>query len=151
PPRDALTWAIVEEPEMALHPRAIAATMAFVLELIRRGYRVALSTHSTHVLDVAWGLSRLQEHGGQPTDVLDMLGLPRTKASRDMAEQALDAHVRVYAFARDRAVQDISRLDPSSDDATEADWAGITGFSENVASVISAVVRRTWRAEAPPE
>ncbi|MEW6755646.1 MAG: AAA family ATPase, partial [Candidatus Latescibacterota bacterium] len=50
--RDVLEWVVVEEPEMGLHPEAISVVMLVVLELLWRGYRVVLSTHSPHVLDV---------------------------------------------------------------------------------------------------
>ena len=41
---------------MGLHPQGIATAMLLVLELLRRGYKVVLSTHSTVVLDMVWAL-----------------------------------------------------------------------------------------------
>ena len=40
--------------EMGLHPRAIAVVMLMVFELMARGYRVCISTHSPQVLDAVW-------------------------------------------------------------------------------------------------
>ena len=143
--RGALEWAIIEEPEMGLHPRAIAATMAFVVELLRRQYRVVLSTHSTQVLDVIWGLRTLSELGGTPKDVAELLDVPETQATKKAAEQALGADYRTYYFERGAPVRDISALDPMSDDPETAGWGGLTAFSERVANVVARVVARSQR------
>ena len=42
--------------EMGRHPRAIDVLMLMTLELVVRGYRVCLSTHSPQVLEVLWAL-----------------------------------------------------------------------------------------------
>lgn len=139
--RDDLEWVVIEELEMGLHPRAIAATMAFVMELLRRGYRVALSTHSTQVLDVVWGLHRVAEFGGRPHDVLEMLGLPRSRAAMDAAAAALTADRRVYYFESGQLVRDISDLDPLAEDDATAGWGGLSQFSERVARTVSRLAR----------
>lgn len=54
--RGALEWVVIEEPEMGLHPNAVSVVILLILELLQRGYRVCLSTHSTHVLDIVWAL-----------------------------------------------------------------------------------------------
>lgn len=61
PRRELLELAVIEEIEMGLHPQAISAAMLLVLDLLQRGYRVYLSTHSPHVLDVIWALHRFRE------------------------------------------------------------------------------------------
>ena len=60
-PKNGFDWVIIEEPEMGLHPKAIITTMYVVLELIRRGYRVALSTHHPIVVDVLWAIRTLRD------------------------------------------------------------------------------------------
>ncbi len=146
--RGALAWAIIEEPEMGLHPRAIAATMAFVVELLRRQYRVVLSTHFTQVLDVVWGLRTLSELDGTTADVAELLDLHETKPTKAAAQSALVAKHRTYYFDRGEAVRDISDLDPMSDDPTTAGWGGLTAFSERVANVVARAVARSDRTEA---
>lgn len=143
PRRGRLEWAVIEEPEMGLHPRAIAATMAFVLELLRRGYRVALSTHSTQVLDVVWGLRRLQGAKANWEDVLRMIGLDHERGLRRAAERALETSVTTYYLERGVATLDISDLDPLAEDAAEAGWGGLTAFSERVATVVADVMSRS--------
>ena len=61
--RGDLEWVIIEELEMGLHPRAIAVVLLLVLELLWRGYRVCLSSHSPHVLDLVWALQVIKQHG----------------------------------------------------------------------------------------
>ena len=140
--RGRLEWVVIEEPEMGLHPRAIAATMAFVLELLRRRYHVVLSTHSTQVLDVVWGLRRLQAAGAGWTELLRMLGLEHERGLRAAAERSLEASIATYYFERGAPTRDISDLDPLADDAAEAGWGGLTAFSERVATVVADVTSR---------
>lgn len=42
---EPIQWVVIEEPEMGLHTIAVQAVMLLILELMGRGYRVALSTH----------------------------------------------------------------------------------------------------------
>ena len=107
---------------MGLHPNGIGAVLNLVMELRLRGYRICLSTHSPHVLDIIWALRFFQEHGGQARDVLKLLGLASKKKTRNLASAALTSELRTYYFARDGKVRDISDLDPGSDDVAEGGW-----------------------------
>lgn len=138
--RDSLDHVVIEEPEMGLHPKAIQAFMAIVLELMRRGYKVFLSTHSPAVLDVVWGLKTIQQHHGEAEDVMDMLGLPA--ALQEMAEKALHKRITVSYFETGKDVADISRLDLGAEDSAEAGWGGLTSFSGKVGDVVARVVNR---------
>lgn len=119
--------------------------MAFVLELLRRGYRVALSTHSTQVLDVVWGLRRLQSANAGWEDVLRLIGLEHERGLRRAAERALETSVTTYYLERGAPTRDISDLDPLADDAAEAGWGGLTAFLERVATVVAYVMARPAR------
>lgn len=137
---------VIEEPEMGLHPRAIQAFMALVLELMRRGYRVFLSTHSPAVLDVIWGLQTLKSHRGKEQDVRDLLGLPASV--KDMAETALKKRITVSYFQPGEKVIEISQLDPGAESAAESGWGGLTSFSGDIGDVVARVVSRYESAEA---
>ena len=143
PRRDDLNWVVIEEPEMGLHPNGIGAVLNLVMELRLRGYRICLSTHSPHVLDIIWALRFFQENGGQARDVLKLLGLASKKKTRKLAGAALTSVLRTYYFARDGRVRDISDLDPGSDDIAEGGWGGITEFSGRVGDVVADVANRT--------
>ncbi|MBM4087431.1 MAG: ATP-binding protein, partial [Planctomycetes bacterium] len=143
PRRGQLELAVIEEIEMGLHPQAISAAMLLVLDLLQRGYRVCLSTHSPHVLDVVWALRRFRESGADEQLVFDLFGLPSNPESKKLAAAALDPTktTEVYYFERKHGtVQDISQLDPSSDDAAEAGWGGLTEFSGHVGNLVARAV-----------
>lgn len=143
--RDNLGWVVIEEPEMGLHPKAISTFMALVFELLRRGYRVCLSTHSPHVLDVVWALQTLKQHGGTSKDVLRLLGLPSNRAMLAIAGSALEKKVSVQYFKPGVGALDISSLDPGSAQADVAGWGGLTEFTANVGDVVADVIARQAR------
>lgn len=140
--RGSLEWVVIEEPEMGLHPKAISALFALVLELLRRGYRVCLSTHSPHVLDVVWGLQFLKSNGGELQDVHDIFGLRWDTSTIALGQAALRATYKVYSFRRGLPAQDISGLDPTSSSREEAGWGGLSEFSGHVGDVVARVARR---------
>jgi len=133
---------VIEEPEMGLHPNGIGAVLNFVMELLSRGYRVYLSTHSPHVLDIVWALGFFQKNNGEKRDVLKLLGLSPTPKTKQIADTALKSKFRTYYFARDGEVHDISRLDPGSEILAEGGWGGLTEFSGRVGDVVAEVANR---------
>jgi hypothetical protein len=142
PLRDKLRWVVIEELEMGLHPNAITATMALVLELVSRGYKVCLSTHSPHVLDVIWALQFFKDNAGHVKDVLKIFELASNPSTKKLASAALRKVFKVYFFRRGGEVLDISKLDPGSDSPQEAGWGGLSEFSGRVADVVAEVARR---------
>lgn len=140
--RENLKWVVIEELEMGLHPNAISAVLSLVMELLSRGYKVCLSTHSPHVLDVVWALQFMKEHKGNDRDVLKLFDLKSNPGSKQMAASVLEKIYKVYYFKRDGVAQDISNLDPGAEDSAESGWGGLSGFSGHVADVVSAVASR---------
>ena len=139
--RGNLQWVVIEEPEMGLHPKAISAVLLLVLELLSRGYRVCLSTHSPHVLDVAWALKIFQQHNADPKRLLELFGVRNTGPMMSMAKDVLGKDVRVHYFdPASGRTSDISNLDPGAAETTESDWGGLTEFSGRVADVVANVV-----------
>jgi hypothetical protein len=134
---------IIEELEMGLHPEAIETMLVIVLDLLWRGYRVCLSTHSPHVLDLVWALRNLRENNADPKDVLKMLSVRPAPTTLKLAEAALSKSAKVYYFDRDsRVTRDISNLDPGSDERFEAGWGGLTELSNRVAETVAEVASR---------
>jgi hypothetical protein len=139
--RDKIRWVVIEEIEMGLHPRAISVALLLVLELLFRGYRVCLSTHSPQVLEMVWSLQRIRKRGSTK-DVLDLFGLPNEHRNQlfQVAENVLKKDFRVHFFDRDKAtVHEISNLDPTSEDLTEAHWGGLSEFSQQANEVVARV------------
>ena len=139
--RGGIKWVVIEEPEMGLHPRAISTVLLLVLELLSRDYRVCLSTHSPHVLDVVWALRVFQEHRAEPESLLDLFQVERRHDLKKMAAKVLQKRARVFYFdPRSGKTRDISNLDPGARDSAEAGWGGLAEFSGHVADVVADVV-----------
>lgn len=144
PQREGLTWAVIEEPEMGLHPRAISVVLLIVLDLLARGYRVCLSTHSPHVLDLVWALGILQERNARPERLLELFDVQVTPSLRKMAKEAMGKRAKVYFFDRETGrARDISSLDPGASDAVVAEWGGLSEFSSRAGDVVARVVNET--------
>jgi hypothetical protein len=151
PRRAALKWAIIEEPEMGLHTKAITAVLAMVLDLLKRGYRVCIATHSPQVLDAVWAVRNLATAKADPKALLAVFDLPASPELQKVATEVLGKDLRVYAFdTSTREVSDISNLDPDAASPREADWGGLASFSERAnREVAKAVSQEAARAGAP--
>jgi hypothetical protein len=145
PPRKMLKqsdidWVIVEEPEMGLHPQAITVFLLLALDLLWRGYRVVLSTHSPHVLTALWMLRRLKENQARGELVCRAFGVDASQQLQKVASSALTKsyHVHLFAFGDDGKVwsTDISELDPDSDDERISGWGGLTEYSSRFGDAV---------------
>src|SRR6266571_574125 len=88
--RDDIKWVVLEELEMGLHPRAIAVVLLLVLELVARGYRVCLSTHSPQVLDAVWALRHMKEQHASAQAFLSIFEAANTQAMQRLAQKAMN-------------------------------------------------------------
>ena len=140
--REQIEWVVIEEPEMGLHPQGIEAVLLLVLDLMKRGYRVVLATHSPTVLDLVWALQEIKAQHGQEKDIRQLLGLPAGNFAKNLTTALLEKTYKVYFFDRDAPVQDISRLDPGADSEHESLWGGLVGFSSRVGEVVAKVASR---------
>lgn len=127
--RGDIDWVVIEELEMGLHPRAIATVLLIVLELLARGYRVCLSTHSTQVLELVWAWQALRQSKMKPVDLLRLFAAPSSQSLREMATTVMGKSSKVYYFDPSGIVQDITALSPTSDAALEASWGGLLDFT----------------------
>lgn len=140
--KNKLDWIVIEEMEMGLHPNAISTVFLLVLDLLSRGYRVCLSSHSPHVLDIVWALQFIKSKKGTPKDVLSIFDVKSDANTKSLAEAGLTKECRVYFFGRDGEVRDISNLDPGAENTAESGWGGLTEFSSHVGDVVAKVARR---------
>lgn len=138
--RDQVEWVIIEEPEMGLHPKAIQAFLLIVLELMKRGYKVVLSTHSPVVLDLIWSINQIREFGGDEKSIRELFDLNSNPFTKALASNALEKDFRVYYFERGQEVVDISALDPMSDNLLISEWGNLTHFSSRAAETVAKVV-----------
>lgn len=146
--RGALETVIIEEPEMGLHPQAIVSFCLLMLELLARGYRVIVSTHSPVILDVVWALRELREVREKAAleALRTIFDLPITSEPvRALLETALQKDYRTYYFDRTAdgvIAKDISSLDPGDDDLRISGWGGLSGFSGRLAEAVGAALTR---------
>jgi hypothetical protein len=139
--RQGIDWVVIEEPEMGLHPQAISVIMLLVLDLLWRGYKVVISTHSPLVLDIIWAIQRLREHKARWQLLAQAFGTNQSGTIRKVMEHALAAKYKVYFMDIDKKNHkvksvDISRLDPESSDRNESNWGGLTGFSSQFGDAV---------------
>lgn len=143
--REKVTTITIEEPEMGLHPRAIIDTMLLVMELLWRGYRVNISTHSNTVLELFWAINEIKKNKLEIdafSKFIELFQLSST-TSRDFVNTLLCKNYKVYYFKMDldgktKAV-DISNLEVGKDDVDESEWGGITSFSSRISEIISSI------------
>lgn len=148
--RGEIQWVVLEELEMGLHPRAISVVVLLVLELIARGYRVCLSTHSPQVLDALWALKHLRQTRASPGELLNIFEAPNTAPMQKLAVAAMKKRVKVYYFNRDDGTAvDISDLDPSAEGQAEAGWGGLAEFSGRANEAVARAVATSERRGRP--
>ena len=150
--KNNIDWVIIEEPEMGLHPQAISAVLIVLLELMRRGYKVIISTHSSQILELIWAIRFIAKSNSAPTRLRQLLNLKSSAYSRDLTETILDEKTfKTYYFSRKNTrkdsvvnVKDISTLDPEDQDEAISDWGGLTLFSTKTADIVTEAV---WESD----
>ena len=141
--KNNLNWVIIEEPEMGLYPKGITALLTILLDLLKRGYKIIVSTHSSQILNFVWATQLLVKWNAGPASLLKLLDVNATPFSKELAKTGLQQkRFKTYYFSGDDKVKDISPLDPEDPDDTVADFGGLTAFSTKVSEVLSEAIRR---------
>jgi AAA domain, putative AbiEii toxin, Type IV TA system len=144
--RGEIKWVVLEELEMGLHPRAIDVLILMTWELIARGYRVCLSTHSSQVIEVLWALRNLQLNGASGQALLGVFEAPSTAPMRKLAETMLRKSVKVYYFdSTTGATSDISELNVDSEEAGGDGWGGLIESSDRANRAVARAVANAER------
>jgi hypothetical protein len=144
--RGEIKWVILEEIEMGLHPRAISVVLLLVFELVARGYRVCMSTHSSQVLDAMWALKHLRENRASPESLLNIFAAPKTQPMVKLAKNVLSKTTMVYYFDGNSGItRDISDLDPDAEQEGNAGWGGLSEFSGRANEAVARAVANTNR------
>ena len=144
---------------MGLHPKAIFAVMNLVIDLLSRGYKVIMSTHSTSVLDIVWAINEISSTPLLPdirvSLVCKMLGLTESAAPdsglQKMISTIFEKTLKTYYFRYDEEMKvhtmDISSLDPGDKRDEVSGWGGLSGYSGRAAEVVSEAVERSENDE----
>jgi energy-coupling factor transporter ATP-binding protein EcfA2 len=152
-PRRALQWVVIEEPEMGLHPAAVESALLLILELMQRGYRVVLSTHSADVLGMMWALQFLHKCDASLArrEIRSLFNLKAHPHTDELASTVLSKSTRVYYFqpqGKTVQVQDISSLDAFSENKAIAEWGGITEFATRANEIVARCAATLERQDA---
>jgi energy-coupling factor transporter ATP-binding protein EcfA2 len=135
-----IKWVVIEEPEMGLHPQAISALLIVFMELMHRGYKVIVSTHSPQILELVWAIQNLAKRPSVDR-FLKMFGLKKTAFLSKFGYDILTGKTfKTYYFAKHYKkfrTKDISTLDPGSMDDAVSEWGGLTSFSARASEVVS--------------
>ncbi len=140
-------WVVIEEPEMGLHSMAISAVLTVFLELMRRGYKVIVSTHSSQVLELVWAIQYLLKADAEPIKLLKVLDLSTNKFSKSLAGSVFGKTFKTYYFSRQNQevrVKDISTLDAEDPDEAISEFGGLTTFSTKASEVVTEAV---WESD----
>jgi hypothetical protein len=142
--RENIKWVIIEEPEMGLHPRAIESIMVVFLELIARGYKVIVSTHTPVLLELAWALKYVKEYKGTPDDLFELFSLPKSASLQKVFKTVIqEKSFNTYYFNLEKdgaVVKDISSLDAGSEDKAVSNWGGLSEFGSKASDIVSKLV-----------
>ena len=142
--KDNINWVIIEEPEMGLHPQAISALLLIFLELLKLGYKVIVSTHSSQILELIWAIRFIAKSNSAPTRLRQLLDLSASAYSKNLTETILNEKTfKTYYFSRQESivnVKDISTLDAEDPDEAVSDWGGLTLFSTKSADIVTRAV-----------
>ena len=144
--RPEIDWVIIEEPEMGLHSQAISVFLLLVLDLLWRGYRVVLSTHSNHVLAAIWMIQRLKENGADGKSLSQAFGVSGSSEMKKVTKTALEKSYRVHHLSYDAKNEviskDISLLDPDAAESEEYGWGGLADFQSEFGRAVREAVNR---------
>lgn len=144
--RDHIKWVIIEEPEMGLHPKAIESVMVIFLELLARGYKVIVSTHTPVLLELAWAIRYVKEYNGTVDDLFELFSLSPSASLLKVFNTVIENKIfNTYYFDLEKngaIVKNISSLDAGSDDPAISNWGGLSEFGSKASNVVSKLVAR---------
>ena len=152
PPMNALDYnqyryVVLEEPEMGLHPKAIQSVLLQIIELMQKGYKIIVSTHSQVMLEFAWAFNTIKGSNATPEQKEKMLqkmfGAEQFASIVNMTKGIFEKDINTFYFedkGKGVTTQNISTLDVASDDQNMADWGGLSQFSDKASEVVSQVI-----------
>ncbi len=135
---------IIEEPEMGLHPKAIQALLIVFLELITRGYKIIISTHSPVLLELLWALNYIKKFKGTSDDLFELFSLKKNASLGKTFKTVINVkNFATYFFEQNNEgviIKDISSLDAGSEDIAISNWGGITDFASKAGEIVAKIV-----------
>lgn len=139
--KEDIEYVIIEEPEMGLHPLAIQSLLLVFFELMHRGYKVILSTHSPVVLELCWVIKNLQNLKASEDHLFDLFNIKKSPSIKSIFKDIIqEKEFKTYFFNRTQGkieAVDISSLEPDSNNKLAANWGGLLNFSNRSSDLVS--------------
>lgn len=136
--------AVIEEPEMGLHPRAIQSVLLEIIELIKNGKRVIVSTHSTTFLEFVWAFNNMSY---LPEDkfksaMCEMFEIGTNTNAACLFDKLKEKTIKTFYSAKHHTKEgvtfsDISTLDAFNEDTDISEWGGLSTFSSMTSEIVS--------------
>ncbi len=136
--RDRLEYVVIEEPEMGLHPSAIQSVMLQIVDLIDRGYKVIVSTHSPILLDFAWFFQQMKNEKRAVDSYAALFQVPSAHL-KPYASFFNNGTVNSYFFKEGSSgieVKDISSL-ADYDDPDIREWGNVSSFASRAVELVA--------------
>ncbi len=141
--KDNLQYVVIEEPEMGLHPQAIKSVILQIIDLLSRGYKIIVSTHSPVFLEFAWAFNNLKKADANNDVLYELFDIPKTAPTKRLFDGILTSKkINTYYFERikDKVItKNISDLDAGSEDLAMSEWGGLSSFSSKATELISKI------------
>lgn len=140
--RESYKWVIIEEPEMGLHPRAIESVIIEIIELMKSGYKVIISTHSSLFLDFAWTIRELSNLN-EPVfrnALCKLFNLSLESRIKSIFNGLSEKRINSYYFDPSNSgvnVVNISSLNVMSENPIISEWGGLSSFSSRASEIVS--------------
>jgi energy-coupling factor transporter ATP-binding protein EcfA2 len=139
--KDDYQFVVIEEPEMGLHPQAIKSVILQVIDLLSRGYKVVISTHSAVLLEFAWAFNLLKKSEMSDGALHELFEIKKTASTKKLFENILSTkEIKTFYFSRESKgviSKDITSLDAGSDDTAISEWGGLSQFAGKVTDMVS--------------
>jgi len=134
---------IIEEPEMGLHPDAIKSIILQIVNLMNRGYKVIVSTHSPIFLEFAWAFNILKAEKAPSSAFESLLDLDqKNKSDYYFDNDLIKKSINTYYFDRNEGrviVKNISSLDAGNEDLAISEWGGLSSFASKATDIVSTI------------
>jgi predicted ATPase len=139
--KDSLQYVVIEEPEMGLHPQAIKSVILQIIDLLSRGYKVIISTHSPVLLEFAWAFNILKKSQVGDDSLFELFEISKTAGTKKLFEGIIAVkEIKTFYFDRvgDKVItKDISTLDAGSEDEAVSEWGGLSSFAGKATDIVS--------------
>lgn len=139
--KDNYKYVVIEEPEMGLHPDAIKSVILQIIDLMSRGYKVTVSTHSPVLMEFAWAFNFLKQSKAPDNTLFELFDIIKTPENRGLFDGIISKKkIKTYYFNRENEnviAKDISALDAGSEDDAIAGWGGISAFAGKAADIVA--------------